>query len=173
MPATRQTEEQRRIDDLGGRLSTVEGQVQSIQIGQAGIAADLRAHTQRSDDRHEQVQEALGALRSEISAQGAQTQSMVRELVDQQRERDRREAEAAEREAEHRRIMEREARAVAAAQAADRWATARALATHPAVVSLLTGLAGIAVAFGWAISGGKVPGHVVAGAPSAVSAGVD
>ena len=169
------TRQDPEIGEIRGRVTTLEGQVSSMQVGQAGLASDLRAHTQRSDDRHEQVQQTLGELRTEIREQGSQTQSMVRDLIEQQRERDRREAEAVEREAEHRRTMERESRATQAAQAADRWATARAVVTHPAVVSLLTGLAGIAVALGWAISGGAVPGHTVTGQAAAtgvMSAGV-
>lgn len=125
------TRQDPEISEIKGRLSAVEGKMQAIEIGQTTIAADLRAHTLRSDDRHEVL----------IGGQTA-TQAMVKELIERERARE-------EREEQHRR--EREAREHAASLESASWR--RSLVSPQTVI---IGLVILASAAGMRIT--EIPG---------------
>ncbi len=154
---------------MEGRLTGMEGRMVACETQIQVIGERLSGHIDASVAHRESVAGQLSAL----SAVAQGTQSLLREQVEEaraEREAARRMAEA---EATHRREMQTAAAKAADAQAADRWATVRTLATHPAVVSLLTAITAAVGAWSWATWGGPPPAQVgQAAAVGVMSAGV-
>lgn len=167
MPAVRQTEDQRRLDELGGRVSAVEAQVTAIGTQQQVMGQIITSHAEKSDSFRDDVRQATARQEQAIARieEGlSSTQALSRQLIDDARAEREAKRLAAEAEAAHRRELELRALAAQDARGSRAMETVRAVATHPAVVAVVMAIAGAITAWGASTFGGT--GAYVVPAPA-------